>query len=175
MLEVDCFFNTSDSISFLLATEKLNGDNYSQWHRSSKISLIAKNKLGFVTRKCAKPVENYSKYFNWQRCNNIVISWLLHSVGLQIAGSMMYCKRAEEIWKDLKDRYGVSNAPRLYQIQKELCSISQGNNSAASFFAQHKTLWDEYLSITNLPGCSCGNGSAFSKLLQDQQVMKFLM
>lgn len=29
----ELFINNSDSISFLLATGKLNGDNYSQWHR----------------------------------------------------------------------------------------------------------------------------------------------
>lgn len=42
--------------------------------------MIAKNKLGFVTGKCVKPAETDPEYLNWQRCYNIVISWLLHSV-----------------------------------------------------------------------------------------------
>lgn len=38
-----------------------------------------------------------------------------------------------------------------------------------------KTLWDEYVSILNLPTCSYGAGSFFVKFIGDQQVLQFLM
>lgn len=75
----------------------------------------------------------------------------------------------------MKDRYGQSNAPRLYQVQKTLASISQGNLCVSEYFTQLKTTWDEYLSLISLPTCSCGTGTAFATLLQTQQVMQSLM
>lgn len=81
----------------MLATQKLNGDNFGQWQRSAEISLIAKNKLGFVTGTCAKPSETSPNLSLWERCNNLIMSWLLHSVETRIANSILYCKSASQI------------------------------------------------------------------------------
>lgn len=164
----------SDPTNYVLTMQKLNGENYSQWSRSAEISLLAKNKLGFVTGTCAKPTD-LSKVSQWERSNSIVMSWLLHLVEPDIASSVLYCKSAKDIWSDLSDRYGQSNAPRLYQLRKELSTTSQGNNSIAGYFTQLKIVWDEYLSLLNLPACSCGTGSAFITLMYDHQVLQFLM
>lgn len=44
----ELYVHPSDPSNYILATQKLNGENYGQWKRSAEIPLIAKNKLGFV-------------------------------------------------------------------------------------------------------------------------------
>lgn len=53
--------------------------------------------------------------------------------------------------------------------------MSQGNVSALTFFTKSKTLWDEYVILLEVPTCSCGAGAFLRKILQNQQIMQFLM
>lgn len=92
----ELYIHHSDSTHYSLATQKLNGDNFNQWIRAADISLIARNKLGFVDG-CKKPESTSSDSAIWERCNNLVMSWLLHSVEPQISSSVLYCKTAAEI------------------------------------------------------------------------------
>lgn len=101
----ELFYHHSDSGNYSLSTVELNAENYNQWQRSAQISLIAKNKLGFVKGTCEKP-KSGSKVSLWERCDNLVIYWLLHSVEPEIANSIMYCNISCEIWKELTNRYG---------------------------------------------------------------------
>lgn len=84
---------------------------------------------------------------------------------LSIASSILYCKSSAEIWKELEERYGHSNAPRIYQVQKELSTISQGENSVLNYFTQLKTVWNEYYSMLGLPTCTCGTSTKFVNIL----------
>lgn len=68
------------SNNFMLAIQKLNGDNYGEWKRAAEIFLSAKNKLGFVNGTCVQPTANSPNLGNRERCNNLVLSWILHSV-----------------------------------------------------------------------------------------------
>lgn len=169
----EMYVHHNDPTNYNLTTQKLNGDNYTHWKSSAEISLIAKNKLGFVTGTCKKPSDDESLIAQWERSNNLVISWLIHSIEPDISNSVLYCKTAVEIWDELSDRFGQSNAPRIYQVQRELASASQGSSSISCYFTHLKTLWDEYLSKIEVPVCACGK--SFVKLLQSQQVMQFLM
>ncbi|CAL2268651.1 unnamed protein product [Prunus armeniaca] len=49
------FLNHSDHPGLVLVSKKLNGDNYNTWSRSMKISLSAKNKIGFIDGSIKKP------------------------------------------------------------------------------------------------------------------------
>ncbi|GJS37420.1 retrovirus-related pol polyprotein from transposon TNT 1-94 [Tanacetum coccineum] len=55
-----------------------------------------------------------------------------------------------------KQRYGQSNGPLIYQLERELSQITQGNLTIASFFNKLKRCWDELQSLNGLPTCNCG-------------------
>jgi len=59
-----------------------NGDNYNFWHRAIKISLSAKNKTGFITGKIKEPhkASNPKEHALSQRCNDMVLSWIINSL-----------------------------------------------------------------------------------------------
>lgn len=102
-----------------------------------------------------------------------MISYLLHSVEPEIGNSVLYRRNASDIWKELEERFGQTNAPRLYQVQNDLAYASQGASSVASYFTHLKTLWDEYMSMLEVPNCTCGKGSEFTKILKNSKLCNF--
>jgi len=67
-----------------LVSPVLDSTNYHSWSRSIMTTLSAKNKLEFVLGTHPCPTKDYSTYAAWNRCNNMVESWLVHSVSLSI-------------------------------------------------------------------------------------------
>lgn len=92
------------------------------------ISLSAKNKSGFINGTITKPSVNDPTFAAWQRCNDLIIAYLLRSVDPSIAKSILYYETAEEMWKDLEDRFSQSLGPQLYSLQQRLNDLNQGMN-----------------------------------------------
>lgn len=90
------------------------------WRKSMLIALSVKNKLGIITRSYEKPTEESPYYPFWERCNNMVIAWILNSLSKDIAGSVLGYDTAREIWIDLNELFGQSNASKFIQIQREI-------------------------------------------------------
>ena len=83
----------------------LEGHNYGPWSRLMRIALSAKNKLGFINRTIKSPAPTDANFSIWQRCNDMVLSWILHSLHPDIASSVLYCTSASMVWNDLEDRF----------------------------------------------------------------------
>ena len=52
------------------------------------MALRAKNKLGFVDGIITKPDDDDDG--KWQRCNDLVGSWVLNSISSELVGIMLY-------------------------------------------------------------------------------------
>ncbi|PWA81115.1 hypothetical protein CTI12_AA178990 [Artemisia annua] len=61
-----------------------------------------------------------------------------------------------DLWKELEERYGQSNGPLIYHVERELSKVSQGNSTIAAYFNKLKRFWDELHSLNGVPMCSCG-------------------
>ncbi|KAF8391693.1 hypothetical protein HHK36_024002 [Tetracentron sinense] len=169
------YLHHSDNPGTILVSQPLNGDNYATWSRSMSMSLSAKNKTGFIDGSMPKPNASSTKYSLWVRCNNMVSSWLLNSINLDLAHSVLYTDFAYEIWTDLKERFSQSNAPRIFQIKRSISSHIQGQNSIASYFNKLKGYWDELASYISLPTCSCGALKSLSEHEQREKNLQFLI
>jgi len=107
-----------------------------------KISLSAKNKTGFITSKIKEPHEasNPEEHALWQRCNDMVLSWILNSLEPELADSVLSCNTPHDIWEDLCERFSLGNAPRIFQVQRDIYRIEQGQMSVATYYTKLKGL-----------------------------------
>ncbi|XP_060182902.1 uncharacterized protein LOC132612837 [Lycium barbarum] len=109
----------------------------------------------------------------------MVLSWLLNSLSKEIAESVLYSKSAKELWSDLEDRYGQANGAKLFQLQKELSAVVQGNSSVSAYFTKMKSLSDELEALNTYIVCSCeckcGSKTKTLKAIQDGRLLQFLM
>lgn len=92
-----------------------------------KISLSAKKKLGFINGDIDEPSssEDPDMHAAWRRCNNMILSWILHSLESNLV---------ESVWDDLRERFSQSNAYCVFQLNSELATISQGSSSISAYF-----------------------------------------
>jgi len=74
------FLHPSDNPNNILVSELMNGENYAHWRKAMEVALIAKNKLAFVLGDCSKPLPFSPLAGQWDRCDKMVISWLLNAV-----------------------------------------------------------------------------------------------
>ncbi|XP_019257643.1 PREDICTED: uncharacterized protein LOC109235846 [Nicotiana attenuata] len=159
----------------VIVSTTFNGLGYGSWRRGMLIRLSCKNKLGLINGMIPKPSADSPLYEPWCRCNDTVTAWFLDSLDMEIRESVMYTESAEKLWKEIEQRYGKPNGSKVFQIRKEISSISQGSSNIASYFNRIKKLWDELAFSISYPPCVCGCKEAFQKIEEDQKVHQFLM
>ena len=174
------FIHPSDNTAQSFVSEKFEGENYITWKRSMIIGLATKNKMCFVDGSLPKPAETDPTYKAWVICNEMVIGWILKSLGPVQAKSIFFFKTASEMWQDLEERYGQTSSTQLFAIQEEIANIQQEDDNVAEFYSKIKVLWDELDDVCPLPICECNKCACnltakFLKILQDQRLIQFLM
>ena len=121
------YVHPSDNPGMMLVPVQFDGTGYRSWRRGVMRALSVKNKLGFIDGSCEKPSSNNSPLLRqWQRCDDMVTSWILNSLIKEVSNSVEYVSNSAELWKELEDRYDQTNGAKLYQIQKEINDLTQG-------------------------------------------------
>ncbi|XP_070675836.1 uncharacterized protein [Malus domestica] len=136
------FIHHLDHPSIMLVLKPLNGDNYSTWSRAMRISLSAKNKLGFVNGTVTPPSEKTKPddHATWQRWNDMIVAWIINSIDSEFSDSILYMTDAHAIWEELRERYSQSNAPWIFQLQRDIVSLTQDQLSIATYYTKLKKL-----------------------------------
>ena len=116
----------------------------------------------------------------WIRCDNMVGTWLTNLVSPKLEASIIYEDTALGIWNDLRNRLAQQNGSKIYNLQKEITDLHQGETSIIDVFTQLKVLGDQLQNNSPFPSSTCGKCTCnVNKRLTDLQsresVMKFLM
>ena len=107
------YLHPGENPTTALVSPVLNSSNYSSWSRSMLTTLSAKNKVEFVDGSIQGYASNHPFHAVWKRCNNMVVSWIVHSVSPSIRQSILWMDDARDIWKDLKSRYSQGDLLRI--------------------------------------------------------------
>ena len=111
------YVHPSKNSSTALVSPLLDPTNYNSWCRSMSTTLSAKNKLEFIDGSLPQPTPNHVLHTAWKRSNNMVVSWLIHSVSPSIRQSILWLDNAVDIWRDLKSRYSQGDLLRISELQ----------------------------------------------------------
>lgn len=137
-----------------------------------EMALSAKNKLQFVDGSLPRLATTDAQ---WTRRNDMVASWILNSVSKQLAKSVLYIDSVVGIWKDLNDRFFQGNGPQIFQIQKSIVSLSQGQDIVSTYFTNLKGLWEELSNYKQNLVCSCSTAKLLVESYHQECIMQFLM
>ncbi|XP_019163044.1 PREDICTED: uncharacterized protein LOC109159384 [Ipomoea nil] len=149
------FLHPNENPSLILVSTLLDGRNYHPWARAMEMSLLSKNKLGFVDGTIPMPNVGEVKYPYWRRCNNMVATWIMRSVSPEIAQTILWGGTTERVWNTLKARFSEADVFRISDLHAEIHQTRQGDLSVSTYFAKLKVLWDELQVIRPLPTCKC--------------------
>lgn len=156
------YLHPSDHASAKAVSIPFDGIGYVDWKRSMIIGLTAKNKMCFVDGSLEKPstISNEAKV--WERCNNMIIGWIIASLERPIARSVMYYVIAKEIWRDLEERYDQASVAQVYSLHTELFNVIQEPIMTISdYYTKIKSIWDQIdvldpVLVCSCDGCICG-------------------
>ncbi|KAJ0532313.1 putative transcription factor interactor and regulator CCHC(Zn) family [Helianthus annuus] len=170
------FLHPSDSSSLTIVSIKLKGtENYRVWSSAMKLALEAKNKFGFINGNCKKNTEDLVLSSQWDRCNSVVLSWLLNSVSEELYLGQVFSKLASEVWTNLKETYDKVDGSIVYDLYKKINCITQNGSSVSEYYHKLNTMWKQFGAVLQLPTCSCQAAKDFNDFSTLIKLMQFLM
>lgn len=136
------YLHPSDHTGMKLVSAVFNGTNFANWKRSMTIGLTAKNKMSFVDGTLNKPESNVESFKAWNRCDSMVIGWIITALDPQIVASILYVDMAKDVWVDLEDRFVQVTSAQIYASQQEVYQTNQDNILIDDYYTQLKKVWD---------------------------------
>lgn len=73
----------------------------------------------------------------------------------EIGTAFSLVESSKQLWDELSERYSRSNAPLLYQLERELGNIEQEEMSVIEYYGKLKRYWDEIYELEGIPSCEC--------------------
>ncbi|XP_031278098.1 uncharacterized protein LOC116136554 [Pistacia vera] len=146
-----------DNPSLSLVPERLTIDNYTTWSRAIHHALRAKNKLGFINGELTRPINPSDPLLQpWERCNDMVTSWLQNSISSSIKSSIALVDDAATVCFELRERFTQQNGSRIFHLKKTLAGLHQDQDPISIYYGKLKAIWDELNIFDPLPNCTCG-------------------
>ncbi|XP_019420684.1 PREDICTED: uncharacterized protein LOC109330868 [Lupinus angustifolius] len=149
------YLHPGENPGAILVSPPLEGGNYHSWSRAMRRALSSKNKLKFVDGSIRVPSPIDPHFDIWERCNNMVVSWITRSLSPKIAESTVYIDNAQDLWKDLRERFSKGNYFKMSNLLQEIHSIKQGERDVSGYFTTLKIIWEELESLRPTPSCTC--------------------
>ncbi|CAN1127578.1 hypothetical protein LINPERHAP2_LOCUS4126 [Linum perenne] len=149
------YLSPSDNLYVLIINIKLSNDNYHVWSRAFSIALSIKNKMMFVDGSFPAPDPDDPTFTAWNRCNFVVLSYILNTVSEDIAQSLIAYDNRAALWKDMKQRFSQCVAIHIADIQARISACDQGTNTVSQYYTNLKVLWEELLQYQPIPAYDC--------------------
>ncbi|XP_071709046.1 uncharacterized protein [Rutidosis leptorrhynchoides] len=138
------YFHPSDTTSGTpIISIKLKGtENYNIWSRSMLLALGTKNKIGFINGTCVKSTTDEVLAAQWERCNTVVLSWILGTLTEELYSGQIFNSLALNVWNDLKETYDKKDG--------------SNDSPLSEYYHNLNSLWKQYDSMVFSPPCTCG-------------------
>ncbi|CAM8948593.1 unnamed protein product [Rhodiola kirilowii] len=142
-------------------------------------ALGIKAKFGFVQGMFPRPTDDPIALARWERCNNVILSWIANSVSEEISASLVHSTSCIQTWIDLQDQFGGDNAMREYSISKDISLLMQGDMLVPTYYGKLIQLWGDEDSYSNDELCTLGEQCKSTKCMYAKKMktrlQKFLM
>lgn len=170
------YLHPSDASNLTVVSVKLKGtDNYSVWSNAMMLALQVKNKLGFIDGTYVKPVDNVVLAMQWDRCNYVVLTWILNSISDELYLGQVYSKLAKDVWCELKETYDKIDGSVIFNLYQKINGLTQSGMSVSEYYHKLNTMWKQLDQMLQLPACVCNASKGFNDFNHLVKLMQFLM
>ncbi|XP_071740248.1 uncharacterized protein [Rutidosis leptorrhynchoides] len=129
------YLHPSDTTGTPLISYKLIGtENYNVWNRAMLLALGTKNKVGFIDGTCVKSTTDPALASQWDRCNSVVLSWILSSISEELYMGQIFPNNASAVWKDLSDTYDKVDGSVTFNLHHKINSLTQSGSYVADYY-----------------------------------------
>ncbi|XP_071738626.1 uncharacterized protein [Rutidosis leptorrhynchoides] len=170
------YLHPSDTSTTPLISLKLKGtENYKIWSRSVLLALETKNKVGFIDGTCIKNTTDEVLSKQWDRCNSVVLSWLLGSIADELYSGLIFSKNASTVWTELKETYDKVDGSVIFNVHHKINSLKQNGSSLSEYYHSLNALWKQYDTLVVIPTCNCATATHIVDHNKTFKLMQLLM
>ena len=148
--------NPNDNPGNLVTHVQLKGDNYDEWAKAICMSMRSKKKLGFLDGTIQRPDDDSDDLEDWYTVNSMLVSWIFNTIESTLRSTISYKDSAFDLWQDIRERFRVTNGPRIQQLKVAVVECKQGNSTISDYYGRMKKLWEELADHDAIPMCHCG-------------------
>nr|XP_009768762.1 PREDICTED: uncharacterized protein LOC104219738 [Nicotiana sylvestris] len=98
----------------------------------------------------------------------------MNTVAPHLFSGIVYASDAHLVREDLRERFDKVNRVRIFQLHREIATISQGTDSVSMYFTRLKELWAEYDAMIPSPNCGCLKSKENVEHFLQQRLLQFL-
>ncbi|KAL8150855.1 hypothetical protein V2J09_020663 [Rumex salicifolius] len=149
------FTSKSDNPGSQITSTLFDGTDYQDWSHNVRMALGAKYKLGYIDGSTPRPTAEGEELARWTRTDFMVRCWISNSMVKSISSCFRFVTSAQELWKELAERYAPSNAPLLFQLRRNLANLKQDSLSVTDYYGKLVLLWDDLRGLEPTIACSC--------------------
>ncbi|XP_071740338.1 uncharacterized protein [Rutidosis leptorrhynchoides] len=170
------YLHASDISSTPLINFKLKGtENYKSWACAMELALQTKNKIGFIKGIIEKDDQDEVLAGQWERCNAVVLSWILGCVSDELYYGQIYSKFASIVWDELKETYDKVDGSVMFNLEQKIAQLTQNGTPVSDYYHKLNSLWKQYDILCKLPSCDCAADKERKEHYNQRKLMKFLM
>ncbi|GJT37484.1 ribonuclease H-like domain-containing protein [Tanacetum coccineum] len=107
----------------------------------------------------------------WDRCNAVVINWILTSLSQDVYLGHVFSDNAAKVWNELKETYDRIDGLIVFNLLQKINSFKQGSLLVSEYYHKLNSLWRENDVLTKLPDCTC---EARNKVVDHGKLMKLM-
>ncbi|GJZ21391.1 ribonuclease H-like domain-containing protein [Tanacetum coccineum] len=110
----------------------------------------------------------------WDRCNAVVLNWILSSLSQDAYLVHVFSDNAASVWNKLKE-YDRIDGSIIFNLLQKINSFKQGGLYVSEYYYKLNSLWREFAILTKLPDCTCAAKAELNDHGKLLKLMKFLM
>lgn len=98
----------------------------------------------------------------------------MNTVAPRLFSGIVCASDAHLVWEDLWEHFDKVNRVRIFQLHREIATISHGTDSVSMHFTRLKELWAEYDAMVSSPNCGCAKSKENIEHFLQQRLLQFL-
>ena len=110
------FLYPNENPALVLVSPFLSDLNYHSWVCAMRMALLSKNKFGFINGSIVAPPRTNPTFLAWERCNTMVLSWIMCSLDSTIAQSIQWIDRAFNVWTNFRDCFSQLDVFQISEL-----------------------------------------------------------
>jgi hypothetical protein len=100
---------------------------------------VSQEQVRFINGTIPQPSdESDPLIFDWQRHNDLVLSWIMNCLLQQIYATGLYVYIAKKVWDNLQQKYNQGNGTRVFHLRQAISFFKQENIPISIYFTHLK-------------------------------------
>nr|XP_043636137.1 uncharacterized protein LOC122607266 [Erigeron canadensis] len=132
-------------------------------------------KISFIDGTCVRSDEDEILAQQWDRCNAVVLSWILNCVTEELYLGQIFSKNASVVWSKFKETYDKVDGVVTFNLHNKINSLCQNGSALSEYYHKLNSLWKQFDALIKLPTCVCHVAKDFQEHNKLIKQMQFLM